>query len=92
VAQFISKLKKKDSKEEVIGIFGQIDEGGRYFLSLESDYAATAACVAAFVKLLYGRDTNDYGVFFPFELFHFEDVLRYIAPKIVNYEVTSSIR
>ena len=83
LAQFISK-KKEVATEETIGIIGQTDETNRFYLSLESDYAATARCVTAYVEILNRREGKEYGVFFPFELFELKEVLQ-------NFEVTTYV-
>ena len=81
-AQFISK-QRKDAPEEIIGVIGQADETNKVMVLLDSDYAATAACATAFVKLLDRRAEEEYGVFFPFEIFELDDVLRLIEHRTV---------
>ena len=83
IAQLISK-QKKDVREEVVGVVGQTDEIDKIIVLLESDYAATAACAVAFVKLLNQSVEKKSGVFFPFELFELNDVLRFVEHKMVT--------
>ena len=83
IARFISN-RKPDAHEEVVGIIGQTDEVNKIVVLLESDYAATAACAVAFVKLLSRSSKEEYGVFFPFELFELNDVLKLVEHKTVS--------
>jgi saccharopine dehydrogenase-like NADP-dependent oxidoreductase len=83
LAQFISN-KKKEANEEVVGIVGQTSNENRHFFTLESDYAATASCAVAFVKILNSSVQKKHGVFFPFELFDLDEILQTINEIIVK--------
>ncbi len=82
-AHFISK-RKKEAEEEIAGIVGQTDKDNRFFVSLTSDYGATASCAVAFIKILEQRDQKECGVYFPFELFALGEVLPYIDHQVIK--------
>ena len=76
--------KFKNEKQEIIRLIGQNNGSKKYCYSFTSDYAATAACTLAFIKILEKRRIRPSGVYFPFELFEFEEVLPHLDHVMIK--------
>lgn len=83
-AHFLAKNKQNNDEAEVVYLIGQSDEQNKIVIPLESDYAATASCVVAFLKVLKSNKNKENGVYFPFELFSLEDMLSHIGHKVIK--------
>jgi saccharopine dehydrogenase-like NADP-dependent oxidoreductase len=70
--------KNQNEKQEVIGILGQHNGSKEHCYGFKSDYAATAACALAFIKILEKRRIRPSGVYFPFDLFALDEVLPHL--------------
>jgi saccharopine dehydrogenase-like NADP-dependent oxidoreductase len=76
--------KFKNGKQEIIRLIGQNNGSKKYCYSFTSDYAATAACTLGFIKILEKRRIRPSGVYFPFELFEFEEVLPHLDHVMIK--------
>jgi hypothetical protein len=70
--------KSQNKKQEAIGLLGQHNGSKEHCYAFKSDYAATAACPLAFIKILEKRRIRPSGVYFPFDLFALDEVLPHL--------------
>jgi hypothetical protein len=69
---------------KALGLLGQNNGSKKYCFAFTSDYATTAASTLAFIKILEKRRIRPSGVYFPFELFEFEEVLPHLDHVMIK--------
>ncbi|MGB0521781.1 MAG: saccharopine dehydrogenase NADP-binding domain-containing protein [Flammeovirgaceae bacterium] len=90
LGQFFSKERGQDHPAGLTVVSRGYSKGQKIeaYLSLiaASDYLGTAACAVSFAKTLLENDALPKGIYFPFELFELQDVLKDIDDVVKGYE------